>query len=65
MIIKSMSRKTTSFYQLAKYMDDGVSDKSKHNIFSKNLYSRKRSDVVNEFLQNSALLRKRKNITGL
>ena len=59
MIIKSMSRKEPSFDQLASYMSSEKSDDDydlHHNCFS-----RSHDDLVEEFLNNSKLLSKRKN----
>jgi len=59
MIIKSMSRKDASFAQLMEYMESGRAD-SNYTIYH-NLYSRDQDDVTDEFKQNSAYLKRRKN----
>jgi len=62
MIIKSMARKTASFGQLAKYMEDGASNTNiKYGVFYKNIYSKQRAGVTKEFRENAKNLQKRKN----
>lgn len=59
MIIKSMSRKEPSFDQLASYMSSEKSD-GDYDLYH-NCFSRSHGDIVEEFLQNSKRLAKRKN----
>ena len=61
MIIKSMSRKHRSFSQLYRYMEKGSSRSSKYDSFTKNLYSTNESNIIDEFLRNSRLLKTRAN----
>ena len=64
MIIKSLSRKKPSFFQLYDYMLDGADDKD--FIIAKNIYKAgARKDVLRQFNKNYALLPKRKNGNAL
>lgn len=60
MIIKSLSRKKPSFFQLYDYMIDGADEKEK--VISKNLYQTdSRHEVLKQFTKNHNLLPERKN----
>lgn len=63
-IIKSMSRKTTSYSQLLQYINKGRIEGDefylKHNIYSNDHYK-----IVREFLKNHEALKKRKNSNAL
>lgn len=61
MIIKSMSRKTSSFGQLANYMNKGKGHGNSFEVFYKNVYSRNLNGVVEEFKKNAQYIRERKN----
>ena len=59
MIIKSLSRKKPSFFQLYDYMLGGADDKD--FIIAKNIYKAgTRKDVLRQFNKNYELLPKRK-----
>ena len=59
MIIKSMSRKEPTFGQLANYMASEKSD-ARYDIHH-HCFSQSQEDIISEFLENSELLRQRKN----
>jgi hypothetical protein len=64
MIIKSLSRKKPTFFQLYDYMLEGADDKE--FIISKNLYqTNSRKEVLKQFTKNHNLLPKRKNGNAL
>ncbi len=60
MIIKSMSRKQPSFWQLIDYMQDCGKADLKFNIYC-NVFSRQAQAVYQEFMENAELLQRRKN----
>lgn len=61
MIIKSMSRKTASFGQLANYMNKGNSCNGKYESFYKNIFSRNTEGITEEFKNNARTIHERKN----
>lgn len=61
MIIKSMSRKEGSFSQLYEYMEKGANPEDEKYRFTYNIFGRKKAQVLDEFSQNSAQLKHRKN----
>jgi len=61
MIIKSMSRKEASFSQLYEYMEKGANRKDDKYRFIYNCFGRKKEQVLNEFNDNAAQLKQRKN----
>jgi hypothetical protein len=61
MIIKSMSRKTATFKQLARYMDNGREVHKPFEVYYNNLYSRDSEGVCREFKNNADCLQERKN----
>jgi hypothetical protein len=61
MIIKSMSRKEGSFSQLYEYMEKGADRKDDKYRFTYNVFGRKKEHILNEFINNSAQLKQRKN----
>ena len=61
MIIKSMSRKTASFSQLANYMNKGESCNDKYESFYKNIFSRNTDGITEEFKNNAKTIQERKN----
>ena len=64
MIIKSLSRKKPTFFQLYDYMLEGADDKD--FIISKNLYqTNSRKEVLKQFTKNYEFLPKRKNGNSL
>jgi hypothetical protein len=60
MIIKSMARKEPSFGQLIEYMLD-IDKADQHYSVHQNLFSRNAEEIEQAFLDNAALMRKRKN----
>lgn len=61
MIVKSKSRKVSNFDQLFDYMNKGAEQHQGVHIFSRNIYSYQREQVLQEFMDNSLLFKKRKN----
>jgi len=59
MIIKSMSRKQSTFGQLLNYMEDGRQDK--RYTIQHNLYTREKEKIKKEFEHNASFFHKRKN----
>jgi hypothetical protein len=59
MIIKSLSRKSPTFGQLAAYMSSEKSDE-RFDLY-RNCFSRSHADIATEFFENSSGLAKRKN----
>ena len=59
MIVKSMSRKNSSYSQLLRYMENGRHDKD--FTFSHNVISKESDEIINEFNKNAEFLKYRKN----
>lgn len=60
MIIKSTSRKSPSFSQLYDYINDEIKFDNDKYYFTQNTFGSSREEILNEFIQNSNLLQKRK-----
>ena len=61
MIIKSMSRKTASFGQLANYMNKGECITDKYESFYNNIFSKNTEGITEEFKNNAKTIHERKN----
>ena len=61
MIIKSMSRKTASFGQLANYMNKGACITDKYESFYNNIFSKNTEGITEEFKNNAKTIHERKN----
>ncbi|QUI62495.1 hypothetical protein GSF04_08190 [Pseudoalteromonas sp. A22] len=61
MIIKSKSRKVANFDQLYDYMKKGAEKHDGVHVFSRNVYTHQREKILQEFIDNSLLFKKRKN----
>ena len=59
MIIKSMSRKNSSYSQLLRYMEGGRHDEK--FTFSHNLFTQDNSDIIKEFKHNANFFKHKKN----
>lgn len=61
MIIKSKSRKVANFDQLYDYMKKGAEKHDGVHVFSSSVYTHQREKILQEFIDNSLLFKKRKN----
>ena len=59
MILKSLSRKNRSFFQLITYMDDEKADK--HSELHRHCFTRGHKRLAGEFVENSKFLKSRKD----
>ena len=63
-IIKSMSRKTSSFSQLLNYINKGRTEEDEYH-FRHNIYATKPYFITKEYLENHKKIKKRKNTNSL